>query len=220
MDKLKYIAVVDDHVMLRKGLAHLINLFPDYRVLFEADHGKDFIDKLKPSAIPDIVLLDINMPVMDGYATANWIRINYPDIKVITLSMLDNETAIIKMIQNGSRGYILKDAHTDELRLAFKEVLEKGYYYNELVNRKLMQSINVLVNKNKNDASGHFNISEREMEFLKLACSEKTYPEIASLMFLSARTIDGYRESLFGKLNVTSRVGMVIFAIRNGLVHL
>jgi DNA-binding NarL/FixJ family response regulator len=217
MNEIKYIAVVDDHLMVRKGLISLINLFPDYRVLLDAGNGKELIGKLKPSALPDIVLLDINMPEMDGYATAKWLRVNYPSVKILTLSMLDNETAIIKMIQNGARGYILKDAETDELRLALKEVMEKGYYYNELVSRKLIQSINTIVGEQSN--AGLYNISDRELQFLKLACTEKTYKEIAAEMFLSERTIDGYRASLFKKLNITTRVGLAMYAVRNGLVQ-
>ena len=108
---------------------------------------------------------------------------------------------------------------TEELKLAFKEVLEKGYYYNEIVSRKLLQSINELVNERK-DKTGYRNISEKELQFLKLACSEKTYREIAAEMYLSERTIDGYRETLFKKFNTASRVGLVIYAIKNGLVSL
>jgi len=219
MPEKKYIAVVDDHMMFRRGLIHLIDLFPDYKVSLDADNGKDLIDKLKPPAIPDIILLDINMPEMDGYSTARWLQTNYPEIKVLALSMLDSETSIIKMIQHGARGYLLKDADTEELGMAFKEVLEKGYYYNEMVSRKLLQSINEGVSDGK-DKSGYRNISEKELQFLKLACSEKTYREIAAEMFLSERTIDGYREALFKRFNTASRVGLVIYAIKNGLVSL
>ncbi len=219
MSDIKYIAVIDDHQLFRKGLIHLINLFPDYKVLIEADNGREFINKLKPPALPDIVLLDINMPEMDGYSTAKWIKINYPDIKILALSMLDSETSIIKMIHHGARGYILKDADTEELRQAFKEVLDRGYYYNELISRKLLQSINLLVNEDSN-ISLLVKISDREMEFLKLACSEKPYKIIAAEMFVSERTVDGYRESLFRKLNVSTRVGLVLFAVKNGLVQL
>jgi len=219
MSDMKYIAIVDDHVMFRHGLTHLINLFPNYKVLFDADNGRDFIEKLKPSALPDIVLLDISMPEMDGYSTAQWIRANYPDIKVLALSMLDSDTSIIKMIKSGARGYILKDANTDELKLAFKEVMDKGYYYNEVVSRKLLQSINLIVNENSGIGT-LLNLSERETHFLQLVCSEKSYKEIATDMFVSERTVDGYRDALFKKLNITTRVGLVLYAIKNGLVRL
>ena len=144
MPDIKYITLVDDHAMFRKGLASLINFFPTYKVLFDAANGKDFITQLKPPHLPDIVLLDITMPEMDGYATAEWIRVNYPGIKIIALSTMDSETAIIKMIRHGACGYVLKDAEPAELKNAFDEVLSKGFFYNDMVTRKILQSIHQL----------------------------------------------------------------------------
>jgi DNA-binding NarL/FixJ family response regulator len=219
MSEITYIAIVDDHVMFRQGLTHLVNLFPNYKVLFDAENGRDFISKLNPAQLPQIVLMDISMPEMDGYATAQWLRGNYPEMKVLALSMLDSDSAIIKMIKHGARGYILKDANTEELKLAFKEVVDKGYYYNEVVSRKLLQSINLIVNENS-DTSAFLGLSERETAFLQLVCSEKSYKEIAAELFVSERTIDGYRDTLFKKLNITTRVGLVLYAIKNGLVRI
>lgn len=213
----RYITIVDDHTMIRKGLAALVNLFPSYKVLFDASDGKDFIEQLKPPHVPDIVLLDINMPKMDGYATASWIRANYPGIKIIALSTMDSETSIIKMIRHGACGYVLKDADTEELKLAFDEVMAKGFFYNEHVTRTVMRSINELANQ-QSEINALVKLTAKEMEFIKLACSEKTYGEIAKEMFVSERTVDGYRESVFRKLNVTTRVGLVIYAIKNVLV--
>ncbi|PSL33521.1 response regulator transcription factor [Chitinophaga ginsengisoli] len=219
MSEIKYIAIVDDHTMFRKGLSILINLFPAYEVLFEAANGKELIDKIDPDRLPDIVLLDVNMPDMDGYASAEWLRVNYPDIKVLALSTMDAETAIIKMIRHGAKGYILKDAEPDELKQALDEVLTLGYYYNELVTRKVMQSINHLVDE-KSPLNAIVKLSDREMEFIRLACSEKSYQVIAKEMFVSERTVDGYREALFKKLNVSTRVGLVLYAVKNNLVVL
>src|SRR5882762_4039921 len=122
MSTTKYIAIVDDHAMFRKGLAVLINLFPDYKVLYDAGNGKEFISCLQPQHLPGIVLLDISMPGMDGYLTTYWIRNNYPQIHILALSTMDADTAIIKMIKHGAKGYILKDADPKELKLAFDEV--------------------------------------------------------------------------------------------------
>jgi DNA-binding NarL/FixJ family response regulator len=219
MSNIKYITIVDDHTMFRKGMCALINLFPNYKILFDAANGQDFIKQLQPRHQPDILLLDIAMPEMDGYLTANWVRINYPDIKVLALSTMDSETAIIKMIKHGAKGYILKDAEPAELKQAFDDVLSKGFYYNDLISRKIIQSVNLLVD----DSTGintFAKLSDRELVFLKLTCSEKTYSEIAKEMFVSERTVDGYREALFKKLNVSTRVGMVMFAIKNELVKL
>lgn len=217
MSDTKYIAIVDDHSMFRKGLASLINLFPGYKVLFDAANGQDFIKQLQPRSLPDILLLDIAMPEMDGYATANWVRANYPEIKTLALSTMDAETAIIKMIRNGAKGYVLKDAEPAELKRAFDEVMSIGYYYNDFVSRKILQSVNQLTEEN-NNISTFAKLTEKEIAFIKLACSEKTYAEIAKEMFLSERTVDGYRDAVFKKINVTTRVGLVMYAIKNGLV--
>ncbi|MCX2493105.1 response regulator transcription factor [Pedobacter sp. PF22-3] len=143
-EKIKNIALVDDHALFRKGLAALISYFSSYNILFEAANGKDFIRQLEIYGVPDIALLDINMPEMDGYSTASWLRINHPEVNVLALSTMDAETAIIKMITNGAKGYVLKDAEPDELKRAFDEVISKGYFYNDLVTRKVMQSLSAL----------------------------------------------------------------------------
>jgi DNA-binding NarL/FixJ family response regulator len=215
----KYIAIADDHTLFRKGLMSLINLFPGYKVLFDASDGKEFIELLKEKSLPDIALLDIVMPKMDGYATSKCLKINYPQIKVLALSTMDSDAAIIKMIRNGAKGYVLKDADPEELRQAFKEVLSSGYFYNDAITRKVMRSINDLDNL-KADVFSFSSFNEREEQFVKLCCSEKTYKEIADEMFVSERTVDNYRESVFKKINVSSRVGIVMYAIKNGMVKL
>ncbi len=216
MSDVKYIALVDDHTMFRKGLAVLINLFPQYKVLLDVANGRELIDQLDPDHLPDIVLLDIHMPVMDGYATAAWLRDHHPGIRILALSTMDSDTTIIKMIRQGVRGYILKDADPKELLVAFREILDRGFYYNEIVTRKVIQSLQ----QGAQDASAFPKLTDRETEFLRLACSEKNYQQIAGEMFVSERTVDGYRESLFKKFNVTNRVGLVLYAIKNGLVQL
>lgn len=215
----RHIAIVDDHTMFRKGLISLINLFPGYKVLLDAANGQDFIKQLQSHKVPDILLLDIAMPEMDGYATAGWVKMHHPEIKILALSTMDAETAIIKMIKNGAKGYVLKDAEPAELKRAFDEVMSLGYFYNEQVSRKIIQSINQLAEQHGEFAT-FAKLSERELSFLRLACSEKTYAEIGKEMFVSERTIDGYRDSLFKKLNITTRVGLVLFAIKNGIVKI
>jgi DNA-binding NarL/FixJ family response regulator len=211
------VVLVDDHVMLRNGLAAVIKDF-GYDVLFEADNGKELQNKLDNVNLPDLVILDINMKIMDGYETAQWLKQTYPLVKVLALSMYDDENAIMKMLRNGARGYILKDNDPAELRAALDAVIDKGYYYSELVTGKLIHSIN----KSDGDASAGntSKLSEREIEFLKHACSELTYKEIASQMHLSPRTIDGYRDALFEKLNIKTRTGLAIYAIKNGIYRL
>ena len=213
------VILVDDHVLLRNGLANLIDSFGGYKVLWQANNGKDFTTLLTPATAPDIVLLDINMPEMDGYETALWLKKNYPLVKVLALSMYDNENAIIRMFKAGAKGYILKDCDPSELRAALDSIANRGFYYSEMVTGRLIHTINQLDEDDK-PSKGLVQLSDRELEFLKLVCSELTYKEIADKMFLSPRTIDGYRDALFEKLTIKTRVGLVMYAIKNGIVNL
>ncbi len=216
MPKLQ-VALVDDHVMLRRGLASLINNMSNYEVVVESDNGQDFIDTIAHKKLdPHIVLLDVNMPVMDGFATAKWINENLPLAKILVLSMFDDEKSIIKMLRHGAKGYILKDGEPEELATALYNVVHKGYHYSDLVNGKLIHAINHL-DENEGFLSEN-KISTREIEFLKLCCSEMTYKEIASIMNLSVRTVEGYRDNLFLKLNLKTRVGLVLYAIKNRMI--
>ena len=215
----KYIAIADDHTMFRKGLIALINLFPNYQVLFDAANGKDLIHQINPKKLPEIILLDINMPEMDGYATAEWVTANYPGIKILALSTMDAETSIIKMIKCGAKGYVLKDAEPGELKLAFDEVLSRGYFYNELITRKVIGSINLLTDTNSS-ASTFIKLTEKDIEFLRFVCTELTYKEIADRMHVSTRTIESHRDTLCEKLDIKTRVGLVLYALKNNLVKL
>lgn len=211
------IVLVDDHVLLRNGLAELVKS-QGHMVLFEADNGKDFTAKLDAKTLPDIVLMDINMPEMDGFETTQWLKKNHPEVHVLALSMYDNETSIIRMLKCGAKGYILKDSEPAELRAAIEALMNKGFYYSDLVSGKLMHAIN----KMDDDGDGLKSLvplNERETDFLKYTCTELTYKEIADKMFVSPRTIDGYRDALFEKLHVKTRVGLVMYAIKNGIVN-
>jgi len=212
------VALVDDHSLLRNSLATVINSFEEYKVIFEADNGKDFIHQLDPKKLPEIVLLDINMPEMNGYETAEWIKTNHPSIKILVLSMLDNDGAIIRMLKSGARGYILKDSKPRHLKLVLDEIRDKGFHYNELVSSKMVNYIANEESKKNQSANSFIQLSDREITFLKLACTDKTYKEISEEMYVGARTVEGYRNDLFEKLGVTSRVGLVMYAIKNGLV--
>jgi len=210
------VVLVDDHILLRNGLANLIQSFGNYKVLFEANDGKAFINKLNQKLLPDLVLLDINMPEMDGYETCLWLKENHPDIKVLALSMYDNESSIIRMFKAGAKGYILKDCEPMELKRALESIITKGFYYSEMVTGSLIRTINEKDNNSKNILT----LNDREITFLKYVCTELTYKEIADKMFLSPRTIDGYRDDLFQKLNIKTRVGLVMFALKNGIAVL
>lgn len=211
------IAIVDDHELMAQALSGLIQKFENYEVLYVALHGKDLIHHIKLNRIPDIVLLDINMPEMDGYETALWLKNNYPVIKVLALSMNDKEESIIGMLRNGARGYLLKGCKPFELKQALDTIAEKGYYYTDFITGQLVKSLNPAMLQ---DPADKLNLNEREKEFIKWACSDLTYAQVADKMNAGVRTIDGYRESVFQKMNVKTRVGMVIEAIRLKLVEI
>ena len=206
------IVLVDDHRLFRSGIASLINKFPGYKILFEAGDGEELMRKLTPKLQPDIILLDINMPKKDGIATAKWVRETYPGIKIIVLSMFEDADKVLQMVKLGVKGYILKDAEPVEFEMALQKVSEGEVYYPEFVTRHLIQNFNAQVESVK--------LNTREIEFLKLAGSELTYKEIADQMCISARTVDGYRDQLFEKLQIKSRVGLVLYAIKNKLIDL
>ncbi len=218
MSKLS-IALIDDHTMLRNGLASLINNMNGYTVVAESEHGKAFIHTITTHNLtPDIILLDVNMPVMDGFATASWITENLPLSKMIVLSMFDDEKSIIKMIRLGAKGYILKDGEPTHLATALHDVIHKGFHYNDMVSGRLVHAINR--SSTNGTVSDILKFTQREEEFLKYCCSEMTYKEIAHLMHLSVRTVEGYRDQLFIKLHIKTRVGLVIYAIKNKIVVL
>ncbi|HEY4111704.1 response regulator transcription factor [Puia sp.] len=215
------VAVIDDHKLFRDGIAELIRGFSGYEVVIEADNGRDFIQQLTGANLPDIVLLDINMKIMDGFETAQWIRQQHPGIKLLILSMYENENAVIRMLRYGARGYVLKDIRKRELEQALNSLVTKGYYYTEMITGKLIHALSGTEDhKAKNTQKEVSTLSTREIEFLKLVCSELSYKEIAQSMCLSIHTIDGYRDVLFTKLNIKSRVGLVLFAIRNKIVFI
>lgn len=212
------VALVDDHSLLRNGLASLV-MSLGYEVIYECSNGRQLIDKIDKRNLPDIVLMDINMPEMDGFEATLWLKKNYPLVNVLALSMYDDENSVIRMIRNGARGYILKDTDPNELRQAIDSITSKGFYYSDLVSGRLIRSIQDDDEEENNHRKLVLGLSEKHIEFLKLAATEMTYKEIAQQVHLSPRTIDGYRDELFEKLDVKSRVGLVLFAIRNGIIH-
>lgn len=213
--------MVDDHTLFRKGLINLIEMIRnDCEIVFEADNGADLQRKLTKENEPDIILMDINMPLMNGFVSAQWLGEKFPLIKILVVSMIENEESVVRMLKLGVKGYLSKDVEPKALGEALEAIMNKGFYYTDFISGKLVHS---LQNENHTEVKGWETIrslNNREQEFLKLACSELTYNEIAARMFLSPKTIDGYRNSLFEKLNVKSRVGLVIYAIRNELVEL
>lgn len=206
------IIIVDDHQLFSQSLELLINSFKDFEVINRFENGKVFLSYLQDYAdtAVDLILLDVNMPILDGVSTMKWIKENRPDLRVIALSVNDDEEIIIKMITNGAKGYLLKDTSPEIFKEAMISVIEKGFYFTEHVSGMLV--------KKANDDSKKISLKEKEIVFIKHACTEKTYKEIASEMCLSPKTIDGYRECLFDKLEIKTRIGLVLYAIKNKIV--
>lgn len=211
------IAIADDHVMMRNAISTVISSFPDFKVIIEADNGKELIEQIEKSdLLPDICILDIGMPVMDGYETARQIKAKWNDeIRILALSMYNHEFSVIKMLKNGANGYLLKGADLNELNKALKDIYHKGYYSSELVASNFFQ----MIRQAENDDS-LYKINEKEMQFLALCCTDMNYKEIAREMALGTRTIETYRNTLFDKLGLNSRIGLVMFAINSGIVPL
>ncbi len=210
------LALADDHNLFRKGVEELIEDFDNMEVLYSVANGKELVNKLSTATtLPDVCLLDINMPEMNGLETAQYIKDNWPDVKILAVSVYDSEFHIISMLRAGAGGYILKDSQPDALRKAIEQLHEHGFYHSELVTGRILHQ---LISKPKEVNVSELN--ENEILFLKHSCSELTYKEIADLMGISHRTIDGYRDQLFAKLNIKSRTGLVMYALKTGIASL
>jgi len=214
------IAIVDDHILFRKGLISLIEILSkDYVILFEADNGLDLQRKIDVANLPDIVLMDVNMPEMDGFASIQWLKEKHPSVKILVLSMIEKEETIVRMLKMGVKGYLCKDVEPKELDEALTALANKGFYYTDFITSRLVHSLQNDMKEITRPINDHL-INRQEKDFIQLACSEMTYAEIADKMCLSPKTIDGYRNSVFEKLQVKSRVGMVLAAIKRGMFNL
>jgi len=209
------IGLADDQLLFLRSLGTLINTLAAFEVTVEALNGEDLMRRLsQQKTAPEILLVDVDMPVMNGIETVRQVSQHYPTIKIVALTMKDDDASIIQMIRAGCCAYLLKDIHPDELERALREIQLKGYYnadaYN--INSRRLATFEI--------KQAALRLSEKERAFLQLACSDLTYKQIASRMNLSQRTIDGYRESLFEKLDVQSRVGMVLEGLRLKVIRM
>lgn len=210
------VALADDHVLLRNALAQLVDGFGNCKTIHQSGTGRELIEYINNGHIPDVLLLDLNMPEMDGFETAEWLQKNCPQVLVLMLTMYDSELSLIRLLQSGVRGFLKKDIHPSELKLAIQTVVQTGYYYSNHTTGRIIN----LFKKDDGGASGlqKAMLGGQELEFLKLACSDLTYKEIALQMHLNPRSVDTLRDQLFQKLDVKSRVGLAIVALRNGVV--
>lgn len=205
------VALVDDHTMFRKGMAHMINDEADMKVVVEASNGVELLDALAVlKSPPDVCILDVNMPKMNGQQTIVQLRKTYPDIKVLILSMIDHEHIIIEMLRQGAGGYMLKEYEPSEMKRAIRIINEEGYYYNSLVSGRMMSWF-------RKDGKPVEILTDRERDFLKWCVSDLVYKEIADKMNLNLRVVHSIRDQLFDKLRLNTRIGLVLYALRVGI---
>jgi len=211
------VALADDHTLIRHMLTTLINTFEAHKVICTAANGNELVNFIRKHKVtPDIAILDLKMPGMNGYATAAWLKKNAPGTRILMLTMYDSEVIMVRLMASGVRGFLKKDVSPTELKTALELVMQKGYYYQG-------NSSERLANLLRNTPGNLFTLesvmlSENEISFIRHACSDDTYKEISEKMNLSQRTIDSLRDHLFDKLQVKSRVTLVLYAVHHGIL--
>ncbi len=212
---IKYI-IADDHKVFRDGLRYTLNSDHKLKYLGEVQNGSELMDLLSTTK-PDVILLDLKMPEVDGTTATEKIRNLYPSIKIIVLTMFDDENLIIHMLDLGVNGYLVKTAHPEEIKKAIHIVYDNDYYFNDTVSKAMLKTL-VQKNKIQPKFQNTIDLSDREKEILKLICQEYTSAEIAAKVFLSQRTVEALRSSLLEKIGVKNIAGLVLYAVKNGLI--
>ncbi len=219
MRKIK-LALCDDHNLFRVGMASILTQVPDFELILEAANGQELIDKI-PRKMPDVVLLDLQMPVLDGTATADYLRDNHPLIKIVVLTMHDEDRMVLHLLEKGVSGYLLKDADPGEVEKAIRKVMDDGVYLNDFVSRAMLRKMtntSTVVKQPSTFYNSKVLLSEREKEVLKLICEGLSTAEISEKIFLSPRTVEGHRLRILEKTGTKNTAGMVAYAFKNNLV--
>jgi DNA-binding NarL/FixJ family response regulator len=213
------IFIVDDHSLFREGLAYLLSQIEGLSVIGGASDGKEFIEMIENGDLPDLVLMDITMPFMDGIEACKQAISKYPDLKILALSMNDEQEYYMKMIQAGAKGFVQKQADKEELAMAISEVVSGGSYFPEDLLRKIIIKMGNKDSISKK-AINAYNLTNRELEVLSYICQGHTNAEIAEKMFLSQKTIEGHRANLLSKTETKNSAHLVMFSIKNGIIKL
>ena len=211
------IGIADDYKIFRDGLKLCFNTDPNLDVILEADNGEELMEALKTQQ-PDIIIMDLNMPLLDGMEATKLIRKKYEQIKILVVTMYDNDKFIIHLMENGAHGYLLKNAEPKEIIKAIYAVSENGYYFNDLVNKALLKKL-VMKNDLKPSFNHNIELTDKEQQVLKMICEEKTAAEIGKETLLSLRSVEGIRTRLIEKVGVRNTAGLVMFAVKNGLAE-
>jgi DNA-binding NarL/FixJ family response regulator len=209
------IAIADDYKIYRDGLKLCLSSDPNLKIIMEADNGEELMEALKTEQ-PEIIIMDLNMPLLDGMEATKQIRKKYEGIKILVITMYDNDKFIINLMENGAHGYLLKNAEPKEIIKAIYALHENGYYFNDLVNKALLKKL-VMKNNLKPSFNHNIELTEREQEVLKMICEEKTATEIGKEIFIIPRSVEGIRTRLIEKIGVRNTAGLVMFAVKNGL---
>lgn len=215
-DKIR-VAIADDHILFRAGVKTALSMQKDIQIVAEADNGLQLLNLLK-HITPDVILLDIQMPIMDGISTLPEIKRLYPEIKVVMLTMHNDHSMISRLLELGANGYLTKNSDSEVIYEAVKTVFEQEYYINHLTNKAL---IDVLRGKKKTSipTPGEARLSEKEITILKMMCEEKSTKEIADLVDLSPRTVEAIRDKLKTKTGAKSVAGLVMYAVKSGIIE-
>ncbi len=212
------IVIADDHKLFRKGIIALLSDFDFIGEIGEASNGAELLELLSDMVIlPDVILLDLRMPVMDGVEAQQKIRNLYPDVKVIILTMEDDEQYILHLISEGVNGYLLKNADPEDMEKAILKVIEKGFYFSDDISMLVLKNLN---KKDKAEAVFNPDFTEKELKILKLICKEYSNSEIAEACDISIRTVEGYRQKLVDKSGAKNIAGLVILAFKYNWVSL
>lgn len=215
----KSIVLVDDHVVVRNGLKALIEKLGPYEVVREFDSGTDYLFYLKSGERPDLTLMDLSMPEMGGLEVMKKLQVEQIRVPVLILTLNEEEDLIIQLFRLGARAYLTKNSSSDTMKQALEEIFRSGYFHNEFLQLSLERNPSFSANGSSVSERLLERISPREREFLKLVCheAEYTYEQIASLMNVNQRTVDGYRQSLFEKFAIKSKTGLVLFILKHRL---
>lgn len=210
------IAIVDDHKMFRDGISYILNATEGYQVIWTVENTQMTLNKLS-SQLPDVLLMDISLGHENGIDLTKTILDIYPDLRILGLSMHHEEEYIVRMIEKGAKGYLLKDAGIEELKKALNELVSGRYYYNETVMRSLIRNVQKPNGDKKSDEADNI-LTEREKEILKLVTEELSNQEISEKLFISPRTVESHKRNMISKLDVKNSIGLVKYALENGLV--